>query len=90
LINSQTTVKAFPNPFSDKVKFVVNAPESGNGSLELFNLLGQKVKTVFVGRIPSGANTFEVNLPLLKSAQLVYMLRMGNKQVTGKLLQLNK
>ncbi len=85
----QASVKAFPNPFNDKVKFVVTAPESGSGSLEVFNLLGQKVKTVFVGRIQTGANTFEVNLPTVKSAQLVYILRMGDKQVSGKLLQLN-
>ncbi len=87
---SEPTVKAFPNPFGNKVKFVVTVPEAGNGSLELVNLLGQKVKTVFQGRMPAGANTFEVNLPLMRSSQLIYMLRMGDKQVTGKLLQLNQ
>ncbi|HEX6427464.1 MAG TPA: T9SS type A sorting domain-containing protein, partial [Niastella sp.] len=86
----QTMVKAFPNPFSDRVKFVVTASEAGNGSLELFNLFGQKVKTVFQGRIQSGANTFQANLPLMKSAQLIYVLRVGDKKVTGKLLQLNQ
>jgi len=86
----QTTVKAFPNPFGNKVKFVVTVPEAGNGSLELLNLMGQKVKTVFQGRIAAGANTFEVNLPLMQSSQLIYILRMGDKQVTGKLLQLNQ
>jgi PKD repeat protein len=90
LTNGQTTIKAFPNPFSDNVKFVVTASQGGNGSLELFNMLGQKVKTVFQGRILSGANTFQVNLPFMKSAQLIYVLRVGDKKVTGKLLQLNK
>ena len=87
---SEPTVKAFPNPFGNKVKFVVTIPEAGNGSLELVNLLGQKVKTVFQGRMPAGANTFEINLPSMQSSQLIYMLRMGDKQITGKLLQLNK
>ena len=86
----QLNIKAFPNPFSDRVKFLVNASEAGNGSLEVFNLLGQKVKTVFRGYIPSGANTFEVNLPAMKSAQLFYILNVGDKKVTGKLLQLNR
>jgi hypothetical protein len=86
----QTTVKAFPNPFSDNVKFVVTASQGGNASLELFNSLGQKVKTVFQGRMLSGANTFQVNLPSMKSAQLIYVLRVGDKKVTGKLIQLNK
>ena len=86
----QTTIKAFPNPFSDNVKFVVNASEGGNGSLEVFNMLGQKIKTVFQGRIHFGANTFQVNLPSMKYAQLIYVLRVGDKKVTGKLLQLNR
>ncbi len=86
----QTTVKAFPNPFSDNVKFVVTASQGGNASLELYNSLGQKVKTVFQGRILSGANTFQVYLPSMKSAQLFYVLSVGDKKVTGKLLQLNR
>jgi hypothetical protein len=92
LINNlkQLNIKAFPNPFSDKVKFVVTASEAGNGSLEVFNLLGQKVKTVFRGYIQSGANTFEVNLPAMKSAHLLYVLHVGDKTVTGKLLQLKQ
>jgi hypothetical protein len=90
MADGQTTVKAFPNPFSDNVKFVVTASEGGPGSLEVFNMLGQKVKTVFQGRILSGANTFQVNFPSMRSAQLIYVLRVGDKKVTGKLLQLHK
>ncbi|AEV98209.1 hypothetical protein A4D02_35275 [Niastella koreensis] len=86
----QTTVKAFPNPFSTIVKFVVTIPEAGKGSLEVYNLLGQKVKTVFQGSMLRGINTFDVNMPLTKSAQLMYVLRIGNKTITGKLLQLNQ
>ena len=86
----QTTVKAFPNPFSNNVKFVVTVFEGVSGSLEVFNLLGQKVKTVFQGRIQSGANTFQVNFPSMKSAQLIYVLRVGDQKVTGKLLQLSQ
>jgi hypothetical protein len=83
-------IKAFPNPFSDRVKFVITSSEAGNGSLEVFNLLGQKVKTVFRGYIQSGANAYEVNLPAMKSAHLLYVLHVGDKTVTGKLLQLNR
>jgi hypothetical protein len=69
---------------------LVTAPEGGKGSLEVYNLLGQKVKTVFQGSMLRGANIFEVNMPLTKSAQLMYVLRIGDKKITGKLLQLNQ
>jgi hypothetical protein len=90
LTEGVTTVKAFPNPFSNNVKFVVTTVEGGNGSLEVFNLLGQKVKTVFRGHIQSGANMFQVSLPSMRSAQLIYVLRVGETKITGKLLQLNQ
>jgi hypothetical protein len=87
--SSKPAVKAFPNPFNDRVKFVVNSPDAGNGSLEIYNLLGQKVKTVYQGHINSGDQSFELTIPKKQQATLIYIFRVGNKQVTGKLLQLN-
>jgi hypothetical protein len=46
---STTTVKAYPNPFSDRVKFMVTSTVAGNGNLEIYNMMGQKVKTVYQG-----------------------------------------
>jgi hypothetical protein len=39
---SQTTVKAYPNPFSDRIKFMVTSTVAGNGNLEIYNMMGQK------------------------------------------------
>jgi hypothetical protein len=86
---SGATVKAYPNPFSDRVKFVVNAPTAGNGALEIYNVMGQKVKTVYQGRINAGNQTFQLTIPKKQQETLIYMLRVDGKKVTGKLLQLN-
>jgi hypothetical protein len=88
--DEQTTVKAYPNPFNDKVKFVINSSLSGRGSLEIFNMMGQKVKTVYQGRISSGVNHFDLSLPNQKFSNLVYKFVLGGKQVTGKLLQISQ
>jgi hypothetical protein len=87
---SQPTVKAYPNPFSDKVKFVVNSPVAGQGNLEIYNMMGQKVRTVYQGFITAGTQTFELNLPTKQISNLVYILRIGNKKMSGKLLQINQ
>ena len=87
LLISQTTVKAYPNPFNDKVKFVVSAAQAGQGTLEVFNMLGQKVKTVYQGFVPAGINNFELFLPGQKNISLIYRFRMGENLLTGKLLQ---
>ncbi|MCE4565240.1 T9SS type A sorting domain-containing protein [Maribellus sp. CM-23] len=89
-VNTKFSVKAYPNPFSDQVKFEVNVPEESNGSLELFNMLGQKVKIIHQGHLNAGINTFEVSLPKQQSTTLIYKFRTGDKQLTGKLLQIKQ
>jgi hypothetical protein len=84
----ETIVKAFPNPFRNTINFVVEVTEPGLGSLELMNMQGEKVKTVFVGKFNTGKNTYEVNLPSHQPTTLIYILRIGNKRSTGKLIQM--
>jgi hypothetical protein len=90
ITSSQTTVKAYPNPFSDKVRFELTSPVAGNGNLEVYNMMGQRVKTIYQGFISSGTQTFELNLPTRQIASLIYVLRIGDKKITGKLLQINQ
>jgi len=87
---SGTTVKAYPNPFSDRVKFMVTSTVAGNGNLEIYNMLGQKVKTVYQGYITAGTQIFELSLPNKQVGNLVYVLRIGDKKMTGKILQVNQ
>jgi hypothetical protein len=89
-LDSKTTVKAYPNPFSDRVKFMVTSSAAGNGNLEIYNMMGQKIKTVYQGYIAAGTQTFELSLPGKQVANLVYVLRVGDKKVTGKILQMNQ
>ena len=89
-IEAATTVKAYPNPFSDRINFVVTSPVGGNGNLEVYNMMGQKVKTVHQGYIPAGTQIFELSLPAQQVANLVYVLTIGDKKMTGKILQVNQ
>jgi PKD repeat protein len=89
-VEAQTTVKAYPNPFSDRIKFVVTSAVAGNGVLDVYNMTGQKVKTVHQGYIAAGTQTFELSLPTQQVANLVYVLRIGDKRMSGKILQINK
>jgi len=90
ITESQTTVKAYPNPFSDRIKFVVTSPVAGRGNLEVYNMMGQKVKTIYQGFINAGTQTFELSLPKQQIANLVYVLRIGDKKMSGKILQINQ
>ena len=46
--------------------------------------MGQAVKTFYTGFIVAGTQTFEFSLPTQQVANLVYVLRIGDKKVTEK------
>ena len=89
MIEENATVKAYPNPFNDRVKFVITTPQAGYGSLDVMNMLGQKVKTVYQGLLNAGTQSFEMTLPQSRFSTLFYILRVNGKHVTGKLIQRN-
>lgn len=89
-VQETAKVTAFPNPFNDRVKFVVTSSIAGKGSLEVYNMLGQKIKSVYQGQFIEGNQNFELSLPSSQRANLIYVLRVGDKRVTGKLLHLNR
>ena len=84
----QPTIIAAPNPFSDRIRFSIKSPLAGQGSLELYNMLGQRVKTVYQGRIEKGTQSFEYAVPGSQRANLIYLFRIGNYKATGKLIGL--
>jgi hypothetical protein len=89
LEGSSVTVSAMPNPFSNKVRFMITNPEAGKGILEIYNMAGQKIKTVYDGNIPAGVSYFDLTLATKQVANHVYVLRIGDKKMTGKILQIN-
>jgi hypothetical protein len=88
-IQAQTKVTAAPNPFNDKVKFTLKPGISGKGTLDLYNMAGQKIKTVFQGDVKAGqVQNVEYRVPGVQRTNLVYVFTVGNKKVTGQLLNL--
>jgi hypothetical protein len=80
-------VKAFPNPYTDRVQFNIESSVSGKGSLVVYNMLGQKVKTVFEGYVFAGrGQVVDFKVPAASRANLIYVLTIGGKQTTGKLI----
>ena len=52
-----TLYSAFPNPFNSHVKIVFDIEETGQVSLNIFNILGEKVHTLKNQNYTSGSNT---------------------------------
>jgi hypothetical protein len=84
------SVTAYPNPYNDQVRFVLESPVSGQGTLEVYNMVGQKLQTVYNGYIIAGkGQTIDYKVPVQNRENLVYILRVRDQQVTGKLIRID-
>ena len=89
--NDQSKVLAYPNPYNDQVRFNLQSAVSGQGSLELYNMMGQKVATVFSGYIQAGSvQTVHYNVPFGQRSNFVYVFRVNNQRITGKLINIKR
>jgi hypothetical protein len=88
---SALQVKAFPNPFSDKVTFRFSSPVSGKATLEVFNVMGQKLGVVYNGNVRAGVmQDIQYDARTTNKATLIYKLSVNDKSVNGKLVQLKQ
>ena len=88
-ISSPTKVTAAPNPFSDRVRFSLVSAVSGQGTLDLFNTMGQRVQRVFQGYVEKGIRRIlEYNVASSKRGNLIYVFTVGDQKTTGILINL--
>jgi hypothetical protein len=86
VLESLTKVGAMPNPYTDKINFNLVSAVSGIGTLELYNSLGQKVGVVFEGYVEAGREfSKEYNVPIEQRHLLLYVFKVGEQRVSGKL-----
>lgn len=76
----------YPNPASDVTMIDINLNKSTNVSVELFNVLGQRVQTQSL-HLTSGSHTLSLNVQSLKSGIYFYTVRAGNEVVTKKMIK---
>ena len=86
----QLKVSTYPNPYRSNVRFVIESPVAGQAILDVYNIAGQKIQTVFNGHIEANETRMIDYKPTVANGMLIYTLRIGNRQVTGKLIGLKQ
>ncbi len=61
VIKTSKLYEAYPNPFNPSTTIRVDMAKAGQASLTIYNVLGQKVKTLFNGNINQGSKKFVWN-----------------------------
>ena len=87
--SNRPEVVAYPNPFSDQIRFSITSSQSGRGTLQLFDLKGAKLKTIDVGKINAGQTiTIDYAVPGPHRVSMMYKLNVGGQETTGKLINI--
>ena len=82
-----TNLKVFPNPTNDKVYFEFNSTIPANMSIEIYNLMGQKIIANDY-RSNRDTKTLEINLQTQAAGIYFYRVLVGDEiKFMGKLIK---
>lgn len=76
----------YPNPFNPSTSISFSIPVSGDVTLEVFNLLGQRVATLASGLHTSGSHTVQFDASQFASGVYLYRMTAGNHTAVRKML----
>lgn len=78
-------LKVYPNPFSDKLNFEFISPESVNARIDLYDMTGRMVKTIFEQPIESGVSyDAEFKPETIISGMYFYRMTIGETVYNSK------
>lgn len=85
--------EAYPNPFNNNVKIIVDLPTAEEVTISIYNTLGEKVKGLFNGYMTAGKNYFNwdgknLNNKYLSSGSYFIFIRTKEHNKTLKILYL--
>jgi hypothetical protein len=80
-------VLAAPNPYNDKVRFALQSAVSGQATLELFNMMGQRMKVIFQGYITAGrVLNIDYSVPGSQRTNFMYVFTVADQKIAGMLI----
>jgi hypothetical protein len=80
-------LNVYPNPFSEKLKFEFVSPESVNARIDLYDMTGRLVKTIFEQPVEGGASyEAEFRPESIVSGMFIYRVILGEAVHNGKVV----
>ena len=77
-----------PNPFKDNVSIKYNLLSNSNVTIEIFNILGERVMNLVANQNQSaGEHKYNVDLSKYNSGIYIVKAKLGNETVTRKITQ---
>jgi hypothetical protein len=82
--NTKPLISIYPNPTADVANINYSLNKSSNVSFEIFNIEGQKVKSLSIGIQTSGEHVYSVNLAGISPGTYFMNATIGNEKTVSK------
>jgi hypothetical protein len=82
-----TDLLVYPNPFSDKLRFEFISPSDTHAFINLYDITGRMVQTVFDNEVKAGTEYNAEFAPFTKvSGMYIYRMTIGEEVFNGKVM----
>ena len=76
----------YPNPFNPTTTIKFNLPEQSNVRIDVFNTLGQQVKSLVNGEVSAGEHSVKFDASALSSGVYLYRMQAGDFNEIKKMI----
>jgi hypothetical protein len=85
-VPDEVSLEVYPNPFTDQLRFEFIAPADASARIDMFDITGRMVKTVFNSEVKAG-NTYQAEfIPDARvSGMYLYRATIGERVFNGKI-----
>jgi hypothetical protein len=88
---NEAMVKNYPNPFSEKTSLVFILPEDNRVKLEVYDLAGKLVKTLYNGKVNNNKEyKVEFDGATLPTGIYIYKMTTNEDVITGKMMMIRE
>jgi hypothetical protein len=80
-------VKAYPNPFTDRIFINFTSPVAGKAVVEIFDMSGRRLAEINKGLVNAFAeNKVEYMVPTSARSAIIYKVTVGSYSITGRMI----
>ncbi len=84
--NKPFKMTCYPNPFNPEIKIMLDMPQKEEIKLDIYNIKGQKIRTIYQGNVEKGTRTFNFNAQNLRGKNLssgIYFVRVHGPHINN-------
>jgi hypothetical protein len=80
-------VKAYPNPFTDRIFINFTSPVAGKAVVEIFDMSGRRIAEINKGQVNAYVeNRIEYMVPNSARSAIIYKVSVGSYSITGRMI----